>query len=386
MKIAIMGRTLDDGGGVGVANRNLIDKIIELDEETEYVVFYRSRNTFGRYKHRPNVREVLFRSPNKFVWDQVLVPYFARKERVDLILNPKFTVPILTGRMTVPVCQGTEYFTFRHYYGWMDRLHTRVLFPMYYKKATKVITVSDDVGHDLHRFLNVPYDRMETVYLAAGEHYYQRTDVDELERFGKRHRLPDQFILAVTEPYQNNRRYPRKNIDGILKSFLALGDEHPRLKLVLAGKRCHEYIAEGFGQEVADDPRLVYPGWIPQEEMPLLYSLAKCLVFPSFSESFGLPIVEAMACGCPVVTSTGGACPEVAGDAALVVEPTDVEGLTSAITRILKDPELSRSLTAKGLKRASDFSWARSAEKVNRICRGLVNAQGAPSQELGANL
>ena len=98
--------------------------------------------------------------------------------------------------------------------------------------------------------------------------------------------------------------------------------------------------------------------------MPYLYGLARLLVFPSYSESFGLPIVEAMACGCPVITSTGGACPEVAGTAALIVDPSDLPGLIEAIKSILTDAELSRYLSESGIKRAKEFSWTKSAEKV----------------------
>ena len=373
MKVAIMGRTLDDEGGIYIATSSLMDTIIELDRETEYVVLYRTRREFGRYRGYSHVKELLFWAPTKLLWDQLLVPYYARREGVDVILNPKFTVPLLSGRPTVAICQGTEYYTLPQFYSLTERLHARTLMPLYYGKASRVITVSDDVQHDLHRYLGVPYERMETVYLAPGEQFYPRTDRGELEAFRLKHGLPQTFVVAVTRGYQDGRLYPRKNIDNVLRAFLTLKDELPDLRLVFAGTDIHRYVSTVFGREVADDPRLVYVGWLARDDMPLLYSLARALLFPSYSESYGLPIAEAMACGCPVITSTGGACPEIAGDAALIVDPTDIEGLATGIRRVVTDAGLSQTLTRKGLRRAREFSWARSAQRVIEVCREIVH-------------
>ena len=377
MKIAIMARTFDDRDGVGIANRNIIDRMIDIDRETEYVVLHRNSKHLGRYKQYDNVKEILLRAPSKLIWDQILVPYYARKENVDLIYHPKFTVPLLTGRPTVVVCQGLEYYTLPQYYVWYDLMYAKMALPFYYRKATKVVAISDDLQNLLNRYLKVPYERMDTVYLAANEIFSQKTDRVELEDFAKRHQMPDNYILTVTKVYQDGKLSDRKNVDSIVKAYLNIRKSHPSLKLVLAGEECHRFMSEVFGDEIADDPGFVYPGWIPQEEMPYLYSLAKLLAFPSFSESFGIPLAEAMACGCPVVTSTGGSCPEVVGDAAIVVEPTDVQGLSTAMDRILTDADLSRQLSEKGLERAKEFSWTLSAEKTVRICKEVYAATKA---------
>jgi len=375
MKIAIMGRTLDDEDGVGVANRNTIDKIIELDREAEYVVFYKTPYQFGRYSKYPHVKEILLRAPGKLLWDQVAIPYYAAKQDVDLIFNPKFTVPLLTQRPTVTICQGAEYYTFPQFYPRYEIIYNKLFMPLYYKRASKVLAVSDDLKDDLHQYVKVPYNKMDTMYLAADEVFQPKTNKEELETFRIKYNLPESFILAVTKPYQGKKLYPRKNIDNIVKSFLTVRKDYHSLKLVLAGSQCHRYISTVFGREMADDPGLVYPGWIPQEEMPHLYSLAQALVFPSFSESFGIPLVEAMACGCPVVTSTGGSCPEIVGDAALVVDPSDVEELSRSITTLLSDRQTRQNLSEKGFTRAREFSWTQSAKKVIGIFREIVADQ-----------
>lgn len=367
MKIGIMGRTLDDGKGIGIGNRHDIDNIIKLDRENEYVVFYKTSKTFGRYQDYSNVKEILLEAPNKLIWDQVLVPNTARKEGVQLIFSPKFTVPLLSEIPTVVICHGLEYYTFPQFYERYLLMYVKIFLPLYYQKAVKVVAISNDLKDDIHKYVKVPYEKMETVYFGTTELFYPREDKQQLEAIKEKRQLPEDYIICLPHPYEANKLYPRKNLDNIVKAFMLLREKYPSLKLLLAGKRCDEYIAEVFGQDMANDPGFFYAGWVPQEEMPYLYSMAKMLVFPSYSESFGLPIVESMACGCPVITSTTTCCPEIAGDAGLLVDPTDFKGLSQAMDSILSKPELSQELSEKGFKRAKEFSWEKSAEKLIRI-------------------
>lgn len=373
MKIAIMARTLDEsGGGPGIANSNLIDKIIELDRVNEYLVFYKTKKHLGRYINHKNVKEIYLKIPSKLLWDQLVVPYFSWKEDVDLIFSPKFTVPIFTRRPTVVINRGMEYYTFPQFYTWYELMYVRIFMSIYYRKALKVLTLSNVMQDDLHQYLQVPYAKMQTIYSAHGKGFYPRKNKNELESIRRKYNLPENFILSVAKPYQGKKLLPRKNIENIVRSFIAFKNEYPSLKLVFVDNRCRQYIATVFGEKIANDPQLVYPGWIPNGDMPYVYSLAKLLIFPSYSESFGLPLVEAMACGCPIVTSTGGSCPEIVNDAAIVVEPTDTIGLSTAMRNLLTNPELCRKLSEKGLQRASEFSWNKSAEKVIRIFKEII--------------
>jgi glycosyltransferase involved in cell wall biosynthesis len=382
MKVGMMVRTLDDRDGPGVANQNLIDKMMEIDRDTAYVLFYRTKKHLGRYQNYANVKEILVKAPNKFLWDQVAVPYHAQREQVDLLFHPKFTVPLFSPIPTVVMCRGLEYYTFPQFYERLDLMYVKTFIPLYYRKAIRVLTLSNDLQKQVHTHLKVPFSKMETVHSAAAELFYPRTDPAELANIRQKYNLPDKFIFTVTRPYMGNKPYPRKNIDGLIKAFLSISDQHPELKLVIAGNRsqCYQYVHTVFGQELADDPRLIYTGWLPQADMPYLYSLAQLLAFPSYSESFGLPLVEAMASGCPVVTSTGGSCPEIVGNAALLVEPPDIAGLAQAMNRILTEPDLRQSLANRGLERARDFSWKRSAEKVINVFKNTYAATRSQPQ------
>jgi glycosyltransferase involved in cell wall biosynthesis len=311
--------------------------------------------------------------PNKLLWDQVAVTFYSWKENVDLIFHPKFTTPLFTRRRTLVICRGMEYYVFPQFYEKLDLFYVKMLMPLYYKKATKILTLSDDLQNDLHKYLRVPYEKMETLYSAPADIFFEKRDSSKAEIVRKKYNLPEQYLISVTRPYIGNKLYPRKNIDRTVKAFLALREKHPTLNLLLLGNRNYDYVQEVFGQEIANHPNIIYPGWVPQEDMPYLYSLSSVHVFPSFSESFGLPLVEAMASGSPTVTSTGGSCPEIVGDAAIKVDPTDLEGLTNAVDCILSDRQLRNRLIEKGLERARMFSWTKSAEKTIEIFKELCD-------------
>lgn len=134
------------------------------------------------------------------------------------------------------VCQGLEYYTLPQFYMWYDLMYAKMALPFYYKKATKVVAISDDLQNLLSRYLKVPYERMDTVYLAANEIFSRKTDRVELEDFARRHQMPDNYILTVTKVYQDGKLSDRKNVDSIVKAYLNIKKSHPSLKLVLAGE------------------------------------------------------------------------------------------------------------------------------------------------------
>ena len=386
-------RAIDDVDGQGIYIRELCNALFALDTRNEYVAFYNKEAQKGRFGDRANVREVVVPGTNKLFWDQVQVPRAARRERLDVLFHHKFSIPLAAPCPTVVQQRGTEYWSHPEFYvglsGRLDQLYNRLTIPLYCRRADRVLTNSNTLGDELVRYAGVPRAKLRTVYASADESFRPVADTETLARVRSRYSLPSiPFLLMVVKGHQvmaqasGRALTPRKNVVAALEAYglmrrraLDAGPD-PVPPLVILGIG----IAERLTREIVaqyTDPAAVYtPGFVEFGDMPAIYSLARALVFPSLYESFGIPLVEAMACGCPVVTSDTSACPEVVGEAALLVDPHDVEGLASAMARVSFDDALAEQLRKRGLSRAADFSWAESARTLLAEIRRAAGGGG----------
>jgi glycosyltransferase involved in cell wall biosynthesis len=276
--------------------------------------------------------------------------------------------------------RGTEYWSHPEFYaGWsgrLDRYYNRLMIPLYCRRASRVLTNSDTLGEELVRHAGVPRAKLRTVYAAADGRFRPVTDGPALERVRERYGLPaEPYLVMVVKGHQIQGQVgrkaltPRKNVTVALEAYgrmrgRAAAEGRVAPPLVILGIGIAERLTPEVVREYADPSAVHTPGFVEFGDMPAVYSMARALVFPSRYESFGIPLVEAMACGCPLITSTTSACPEVAGDAALLVDPDDVEGLATALQRVAFDARLAQGLRDRGLRRAASFSWARSAETL----------------------
>jgi glycosyltransferase involved in cell wall biosynthesis len=375
LRIGLMLRAIDDVDGQGIYIRELCDALFDLDTHNQYVAFYWRDDQRGRYADRPNVREVVLPGRQKLVWDQLLVPRAARRERLDVLFHHKFSIPLRSPCPTVVQQRGTEYWSHPEFYsGWsglVDRYYNRVMIPQYCRRAARVLTNSDTLGDELVRHAGVPREKLRTVYAAADERFRPVTDPVALASVRERYRLPaEPFLLMVVKGHQIQGQVgqkaltPRKNVELALEAYGRLRDRAGVPPLVILGIGIAERLTPEIVRAYADPSRVHAPGFVEFADMPVVYSLARALIFPSHYESFGIPLVEAMACGCALVTSNTSACPEVAGDAALLVDPDDVDAVAAAMERVAFDEALVRDLEARGLQRAQAFSWTRSAQTL----------------------
>lgn len=366
MRIGIMMRAFDEKGGIAVYTRNVVTELLGLDQSNNYVLFYRNPDSIGHFGTFPHVQEVVVSAANKLLWDQIAIPLACRRHKVDILFHPKFTAPLLAPCPVVMTVHGADWFIPEQakYYRMLDVRYARLFMPLYFRKCTSVISVSQLTTDNFERVLDLPAGKVKTVYFAPARHFRRVEDEETLAAVRAHYSLPRHFILTMSKPEGDGR----KNLEQIFKSYAAYhaATDAPA-KLLVAGKDCHRYRDEynipndGYGRDI------LFPGWLEQAALPAVYSLAELFLYPSNLEAFPIPLVEAMACGTPIVTSNVNGLQEIAGDAALLVDPQDTEAIAGAVEQALGDPALRRRLSARGLARAHHFSWDKCAERTLAI-------------------
>jgi glycosyltransferase involved in cell wall biosynthesis len=374
MRIGIMLRAIDEKGGIGVYTRNIVAELLQLDRENEYVLFYANSENIGRFAHHPQAKEVVIQPTTKAFWDQIAIPLACRREGIDVLFHPKFTAPLLAPCPVVMTVHGADWFMPDQaiYYTWLDVRYMQMMTPLYIKKCATVISVSQLTTDNFNQVLNLPPDKMQTVYFAPARHFRQVTDEAELAAVKARYQLPDQFILTLTKRLGDGR----KNLGQIFKSYARYHQQTDNpAKLVVGGKDCYLYKAEydipddGYGADI------LFPDWIDQQHLPAVYSLADLYLYPSNLEAFPIPLTEAMACGTPIVTSNVNGLEEIGGDAALLVDPQNTAEIAAAIGRVCHDPALQQTLSARGLARSRLFNWDDCAARTLAILREAACTQ-----------
>lgn len=369
MRIGIMLLAMLEQGGVGVYSRYITQELLELDQRNQYVLLYPSPASLGTFARYPNAVERVIRAPNRAVWDQIAVPWACWREGIDVLFHPKFTVPLLGPRKSVMVLHGAGWFMpdTRKFWGALDLKYVRAMMPVYCRRAAAVLSVSQITTDTFNQVLGVPPGKIRTVYFGPGKHFRPVREPAELERVRSKYDLPERFVLTLS----GHDRGTRKNIDGILQAFRIHHGRTPH-KLVIGGKGCDRFRTEygipdeGYGRDI------LFPGWIDQQDLPAIYSMAELFLYPSFSEAFPIPITEALACGTPIVTSTLNGLQEIAGDAGLAVDAGDPRAIAEAMGRVLTDPGLRASLAARSLARAEMFSWTRCARQTLDVLESVA--------------
>jgi len=377
MRIGIMLRHIrQQEGGVKVYTLNLLPRLFALGQEHHFVLMYQSPDMLGTFADYPNVSEVVARLPGKALWDQLAVPWLAHHEHLDLIFNPKLTIPFFfTSAKKVYVVHGAEKFAIPEHFRMLDRLYFQRFMPLYARRADGIVAVARGVREEVIKHLHAAPDKVFAIYNGFDPKTFQRvTDVDRLRDVRERYHLPERFLLWAGQIES------RKNVGRLLEAFARVSTRFPH-SLVLAGEQRWNSRPElEVIRKLGLFDRVSMPGWIPHADLAAVYSLADLFVFPSLFEGFGIPLIEAMACGCPIVTARTGSPPEVVDGAARLVDPLDVEDIANGITEVLENEELRTRLVARGLQRATLFSWDTCAREVLNACDQLVPAYRGTGQ------
>ena len=357
MRIGVMLRHLDQhGGGVAVYTEALLRALIGLRTTHEYVLLYRDRAQHGRFSDLADAEEVVASAPSRLLWDQIAVPRLTQKLGLDVIFNPKYSLPLWSDTPSVFVCHGLDWYTAPTWSKPLDRLSHALLIPRYVRKATSIIAVSDFVRDELVDLFKIAADKVRTVHHGLDAAFFSPATAATRAATKARYDLPDRFLLYV------GQIYPPKNFGRMLEGYARVAGDLG-VPLLVAGE--HRWLSDGdIGRAKAADlaDKVRFLGWVGREDLPAIYAQASALMLPSLYEGFGMPIIEAMACGCPVLTAARTATREIAGDAGLLVDPERVDSIADGIRQIIADAPLRARLATAGRARAAEFSWARCAE------------------------
>ncbi|MGE0041763.1 MAG: glycosyltransferase family 4 protein [Vicinamibacterales bacterium] len=365
MRVAIDARKLRDFG-IGTYIRNVLVELARFDQATEYVVLCKPADVEAASTLGPNFRAVAETARPYSLAEQVRIPISLARERVHLLHEPHYVLPPATRCRSVVTIHDCIHLMFPQYLPFRSaHLYARASMWTATRQADRILTVSEASKRDILRFFDVPPEKIEVIYNAIDRRFLEPPDEERMDRIRQRYQLDHPFVL-----YVGNIK-PHKNVDRLIDAFSrARAEGLDELQLVIIGDELSKYPAlrqavhrHRLGKHVR------FLGFQPFETLAAFYRLARVFVFPSLYEGFGLPPLEAMASGVPVVTSNVSSLPEIAGGAALLVDPNDPEAIARAIVRAATDEALRADLIARGLARARDFSWETAARQVHAIYR-----------------
>jgi len=300
---------------------------------------------------------VLTQKPTfRILWEQFVLPRLARHDRVALLHGLAYAVPLAWVGPAVVTVHDLSFLRFPRAFAPANRFYLSRITAISCRRAERVIAVSQATARELTRLLGVPPQRIEVIYNGVDAAFFVR-DPAAVAAWRRQAGWPEQFMLSV------GTLEPRKNYGVLIDAYALYRRQSARpLPLLIAGGRGWDY--EGIFARVARldlTAHVVFLGFVPAATLPWLYNAATLFVYPSRYEGFGLPVIEAMACGTPVITTTAGSLPEVAGTAAWLVAPDDVEGLAQAMHTLTNDIGRREAMVAAGLEQARRFRWTQTA-------------------------
>lgn len=347
---------------------NLIKNLNLLDKENEYYLIHHTKMDLNIYKSNKEIIIPLpsFKPLKGLFWRYVLLPKNLKSQTLDLVHDPRgigllsFDMPFKKV-ITIHDLSSLFYPSINIRGMWAHKLLGKKTI----KNVDRVITVSASTKSDVMKYLKAPEEKIKVVYNGKDESF-KLLDQNEISEFKRRYNLAFPFILYV------GVLQPRKNIPTLIKAYYKLKQHKTKHKLVITGGKGWQYkeIFETV-KKLNLQKDVIFTGHIIDEDIPRLYNAADLFVFPSIYEGFGIPPLEAMACGIPVIASNASSLPEVVGDAGIMADPYDVDGLADAMHKVLTNGRLREDMIKKGLEQAKMFSWEKCARETLKVYEEL---------------
>jgi glycosyltransferase involved in cell wall biosynthesis len=371
MRVAIDARKLHDFG-IGTYIRNLLRHLARTDPDTEFVLLCGEADLGVAAQLGPNFRAVLEPSPNYSLREQVHVPWVLRRERPDVYHAPHYVLPAGVRCPSVVTIHDCIHLMFPQYLpNRIAYAYARAQMWAAARRSDCILTVSEASKRDILHLFNVAPEKIVVVYNAIDTHFSVTPSEEAVARVRERYQLDHRFVL-----YVGNIK-PHKNLVRLIEAFdelrrgeledlklLIIGDQIsklPALRRAVHRHKLHKHVR--------------FLGYLGDDQLAILYRLASVFAFPSLYEGFGLPPLEAMASGTPVLTSNVSSLPEVVGDAAVLVNPYDVDDIVDGLRRVLTNPALAAEMRRKGIERAREFSWERSVAKTWGVYQQIAGSR-----------
>lgn len=367
MRIGIDARMLRYSG-IGKYIQNLIENLAKIDRKNQYILFCKEADLRICKIKQENFNFRVVKTPLFSLREQLSLPTMIKKNRLDIFHTPHFNIPLFSPVKKMVTIHDLIPLIFPGARSsWLSRTYYRFMNSQVVKKAGKIIAVSKNTERDLLKFFKVPEGKIEVIYEAVSGRFKPVNDVKSLEEIKKKFNITKRFLLYVGLKELHKNLVSLIKILEILKKKMGLD-----IQLVIVGKRDPRFTqAEETAKELDLEGDVLFLGEVSDEDVVLLYNAAQIFLFPSLYEGFGLPPLEAMACGTPVISSNTSSLPEVLGDAAILINPRDIDEWAKKIRKVLTDEDLRKKLKQKGLGRVKQFSWEKAARDTLRVYESL---------------
>jgi len=347
-----------EGSGNCTYIRNLVEALVELQQENEYFLYvnnirYPYYARFNKYKH-VHFRQIGIRNPFIRIPILGIMTFF---DKIDVLHVQYIAPPVHRGKLVVMI-HDLAFIHFDYCFSKFERIRSKILIPFNARIADKILTVSDYSKQDIVKTLKIPAEKIVVTYDAVDGTFKQYSDMKQISSMLSSYGINDKYILSV------GRLDPRKNLARLIEAFVKLKKEKsiPH-KLVIAGKK--DYLSSTIEKLIQNEKNNIIPtNYIPSESLPFFYCGADVFVYPTLFEGFGLPCLEAMSCGCPVVSSKTSSIPEVVGQAGILVDPYSVNEIADAIYKVISYMSIRSEMKRKGLLKALEFNWKETAMKT----------------------
>ncbi|HHT9113660.1 MAG TPA: glycosyltransferase family 4 protein [Candidatus Wunengus sp. YC65] len=379
MRIAINALSAVAGGGVTYLNQ-LFKYLSEIDNKNEYLVIVTPRGGKVLHANYKNFRVLSFQIPNlsttlRLLWEQLFLWYVLKKYRADILYSPANIGLIIFPFPTIIMIQTVAPFDLnmikkQNIYYRLKFNFLRVLTSLSVRKAKNVIFISDKARKELSHYYNLPEHKTSLIYHGRSVLFKPDLDYDRLQEIKHKYNL-NKFILYVSNIYKYKNFFELIHAFSLIKNQI---DSH--LKLVLVGKSFDDQYTQSLKNLVLEKQmkdRIIFLGHLPYEELPYFYVLCQLFVYPSTCESFGMTLVEAMACGAPILSSNIEPMPEICQDAAIYFDPFNPQEISEKIKSVLADNSLLKRLNIRSRERANCFSWEETAKKTLQVFQGCIN-------------